>query len=118
MRLEKDNSPEPWVERTCEKCGKSFIPATYHQYKVGYRKYFCSWSCYNHRDITHKETYVRPTKPVSMYSKSGELIERFYSVNDALTYLADMGIIVKANSIREACKGIRKTCYGYIFKYE
>ena len=119
MRLENDNRPEPLVERICEKCGKRFIPAVYHQYKVGYNHYFCSWSCYNHREIKYTETTGKRTaKPVTMYSKDGEVIEEFYSVNEVLQYLADMGLIVKPNSIREVCKGIRKTCYGYIFKYK
>ena len=33
----------------CKKCGKEFIPAPYHIYKHN-SKFFCSWTCYNHRD--------------------------------------------------------------------
>lgn len=34
--------------RKCKRCGKKFIPAPLHAYKEG-SKYYCSWTCYNHR---------------------------------------------------------------------
>jgi hypothetical protein len=33
----------------CKKCGKEFLPAPLHIYKTN-SKYYCSWTCYNHRD--------------------------------------------------------------------
>lgn len=38
----------------CKKCGKEFIPAPLHIYKAG-SKYYCSWTCYNHREDEPKE---------------------------------------------------------------
>ena len=38
-------------EKKCKKCGKSFIPSPLHVYKDK-GKYFCSWTCYNHRKDT------------------------------------------------------------------
>lgn len=35
-------------EMDCAKCSKKFIVAPAHIYKKG-SKYYCSWSCYNHR---------------------------------------------------------------------
>jgi hypothetical protein len=35
-------------EKKCAKCGKNFIVAVEHRYKEG-GKYYCSWTCYNHR---------------------------------------------------------------------
>lgn len=32
----------------CNKCGKTFYPAPYHIY-CERGKYYCSWTCYNHR---------------------------------------------------------------------
>lgn len=44
-------------EKKCAKCGKSFIVAIEHRYRQG-RKFYCSWTCYNHRhdDKTEGET--------------------------------------------------------------
>lgn len=42
------------IEVKCEKCGRIFCPTTYHIFKVG-RKYYCKWTCYNHRNDTVKE---------------------------------------------------------------
>ena len=36
-------------EVTCAKCGKRFIPARFHVFKHG-SKYYCKWTCFNHRD--------------------------------------------------------------------
>ena len=35
-------------EKQCKKCGKKFIPAVEHIYRE-VSKYYCSWTCYNHR---------------------------------------------------------------------
>lgn len=37
------------TEKQCRKCGKFFIPAPEHIYRKG-SKYYCSWTCYLHRD--------------------------------------------------------------------
>ena len=36
-------------EKKCAKCGKNFISAPEHVYKTN-RKWYCSWTCYNHRN--------------------------------------------------------------------
>ena len=38
-------------EKKCRKCGKKFVPAPMHIYKEGrdHTKWYCSWTCYNHR---------------------------------------------------------------------
>ena len=38
----------------CAKCGREFIPAPLHIFKAG-GKYYCKWTCYNHRDDKQKE---------------------------------------------------------------
>lgn len=38
----------------CEKCGQEFIPAPMHRFKVG-GKYYCKWTCYNHRNDEPEE---------------------------------------------------------------
>ena len=36
-------------EKKCRKCKKLFIPAPLHIYKDK-SKWYCSWTCYNHRN--------------------------------------------------------------------
>lgn len=36
-------------ERKCAKCGKNFVISDVYVYRKGH-KYYCSWTCYNHRD--------------------------------------------------------------------
>ena len=38
----------------CAKCGKTFTPAPYHVFKSN-NKYYCKWTCYNHRNDITKE---------------------------------------------------------------
>lgn len=44
----------PFRTVVCEKCGQVFIPAAMHIYKTK-GKYYCKWSCYNHRNDNTKE---------------------------------------------------------------
>lgn len=43
------------VEVTCPKCGKIFCPAPYHRFKANH-KFYCSWTCYSHREEKNDET--------------------------------------------------------------
>lgn len=50
-----------WRELKCAKCGKIFIPVSYHRFKTnggkGGMKYYCCWTCYAHRkDKDAKDT--------------------------------------------------------------
>lgn len=38
----------------CAKCGREFIPAPQHVFKKNGR-YYCKWTCYNHRNDKPKE---------------------------------------------------------------
>lgn len=38
----------------CKKCGREFIPAPEHRFKAD-GKYYCKWSCYNHRHDEQEE---------------------------------------------------------------
>lgn len=41
---EKKKTPEPYVDHTCPMCGKNFIPAAFHQFKV-YGVKVCGYNC-------------------------------------------------------------------------
>ena len=36
-------------EKKCDKCKKIFLAAPMHRYKA-HNHYYCSWTCYLHRD--------------------------------------------------------------------
>lgn len=42
-------------EKKCAKCGKKFVPAVNHIYRKG-KKWYCSWTCYNHRHDEDKNS--------------------------------------------------------------
>ena len=42
-------------EKKCRKCGKVFIPAPEHQFRVG-KAYYCKWTCYLHRNDKEAKT--------------------------------------------------------------
>lgn len=48
-----------------------------------------------------------------MYSKTGEYLRSFDSLTEAADYLNKTPV-----HISKCCKGIRKTAYGYMWKYE
>jgi uncharacterized OB-fold protein len=42
-------------EKKCAKCGKLFVPSYHHTFKQkGKGKYWCSWTCFNHRNDKHE----------------------------------------------------------------
>ena len=44
------------TEAICPRCGKIFCPAPYHRFKdVTNHRYYCSWTCFNHRKDKKKE---------------------------------------------------------------
>ena len=94
-------------ERFCIKCGKIFIPAPYHIYKDK-NGIYCSWTCYNHRDITS----VKTTKSVEQYTQRGELLRVYNSASQAAEYVG-----ASVRNIYEACRN-GNIYLGYYWKYE
>ena len=124
MRNETDTGPEAWREVVCEKCGKKFMPAIYHQY-VDYernqktRRYFCSYTCYIHREQRRKvDGRSQKQKPVQRYSKDGVFIAEYKNALDAVLALTDEGIDCDLRCIQRACRGDSQSAYGYIWKYK
>lgn len=124
MRHEHDTNPEAWREVVCEKCGKKFIPAIYHQYvdyKGNYsaRRYFCSYTCYLHRQVLSEvDGRSKKQKPVQRYSKDGTFIAEYKSALDAVLALMDEGIDCDLRYIQKVCRGNCKSARGYIWKYK
>lgn len=66
---------------------------------------------------SHEWRYIA----VNQYSKDGKLINSYKSIASAAKWLIDQNIAFAslstiAGHIKEACVGIRKTCYGYFWK--
>ena len=49
MMYERHTLNQMLPEKTCKKCGKRFLPAPEHRFRVG-NKWYCKWTCYLHRN--------------------------------------------------------------------
>ena len=61
----------------------------------------------------HKEKIYANTKPILQFSKDGELIAEYSSIHEASRQTG-----CNASHICTCCKGERKSCGGYIWKYK
>lgn len=70
--------------------------------------------------IVKPNSYYR-NKAVSQYSKAGEFIQDFLSLNAAANWCKEEGLLKgdgNVVSICNACRNKRKTAYGFIWKYK
>ena len=97
------------TEKTCAKCGKVFVPAVYHKFRIG-DTYWCKWSCYLHRDEKPKKEPT--TKMVQIFDEDGSMVGCFRSAREAADTLD-----LPENSIADACRLER--CYkGFYWRYK
>lgn len=100
-------------EKYCVKCGKCFLPTFEYVFVTGgknNKKYYCSWTCFNHRDEGAKTKGYR-YKAVGQYTLDGVFIRRFDSANKAAEFTG-----ISSEKIRNACRGkVKKT--KFIWKY-
>jgi hypothetical protein len=53
---EKQEKPPVFIRTVkCAKCGREFIPAPQHVFRAEW-KWYCKWTCYNHRNDTKEES--------------------------------------------------------------
>ena len=119
MRREDDNTYEGMIDRICETCGRKFLPAPLHQYvdyRGGRKLYYCSWNCYCRRGQKKAKKYNQ--KKVLMYGKDGTLLREFDGIKEAAVFLSSIGIVANMNHIQNACRGVHKSLYGYVWKYK
>lgn len=64
-------------------------------------------------NVREMNTRNKFNKVVLQYDKQGNLVNRFNSLSEACNYIG-----VSKNNLSSACLGRRKTCKGYIWKYE
>ena len=64
-------------------------------------------------NVLEMNTRNKFTKVVLQYDKQGNLVNRFNSLSEACSHIG-----VSKNNLSSACVGRRKTCKGFIWKYE
>ena len=107
-------------ERKCETCGKIFIPAPEHRFKVdkgGKRvKWYCCWTCYIHREQAKR----KGTKRVLMIDDAGNIVREFESSRIAFEFLHAENRISINGDDRYFVGAIEqgKKAYGYYWRYK
>lgn len=100
-----------FVDRTCPVCGKNFIAAPEHIYKVCDKK-VCSWTCMLKGE---REIEIKPNmrnKMVDMLSMDGTVIRTFSSAAEAHRLLG-----YTSKNILLCCRGERNSCCGFKWRY-
>lgn len=108
-----DSNQDP-MDTGCPVCGKNFIPAPFHAYKV-YGKRVCSWHCQlkGERDGFQAKKGAPPFKAVLVFDLSGDFIREYYSPKAASRDLA-----IGVESIRKCCRGQTSHAGGFVFRYK
>lgn len=106
----------------CSVCGKEFFPAPYHSYKDkrpnSGGKLVCSWHCVCQSERLAKEEKAKKQKVIQMFDTDGKLLHEFCNAKDACIRLSEMGIESHPRAIQEACRGLTKTSFGFVWKYQ
>ena len=100
-----------FVDRTCPICGRNFIPAPEHVYKVLGKK-VCTWTCMlkGEREIEKKPNMKN--KMVDMVSMDGTVIRTFSSAAEAQRQTG-----YTSQNILRCCRGERESYCGYKWQY-
>ena len=72
----------------------------------------CNYDYNNRKKLNLENKISNQNKSVAKYDLNGEFIESYKSIKQAEI---DTGIL--ATGITRACRGIQKTCGGFIWKY-
>ena len=51
----KRNDHIPFEELKCAYCGKIFIPTFHYRFVDKKKRFYCKWTCYNHRAEKYPE---------------------------------------------------------------
>lgn len=104
----------------CPVCGKKFLPAPLHAYKINDRRLVCSWSCvceYRRRKEARGD-YAGPRSarrdvPILQLDKAGKLVRRWESINEAAGELN-----LSPYLIAKCCAGYSLSHKGFKWKFE
>ena len=108
---EKDDVPH---DATCPVCGKNYIPAPFHQYKIYGGVRVCSWSCQlrGEREGIRVPHGAPRVKPIMMFDMNGAFVREFLNSAEASKLL-----MISAESIRKCCRRQTAHAGGYVFRY-
>lgn len=117
LNEEERSSSKFFTPTECPVCGKSFIPAPEHKWKLGkYR--FCSYHCYlkrqeQERELREQRRSYHKERRVGQYTLTGEKLATFANVEEAAKAIG-----YPKSTIRTCCQ--RGSAYGtgYLWKYE
>lgn len=94
----------------CPKCGKQHYRIDFVDYVYkDYKGFYCSWTCYNHKD---DDKFKKGPRKVEMWSlEGGEVLRVFKNAEDASRQTG-----YNAFDIREACR-TGEPYRGFIWMY-
>lgn len=106
--------PLPIKDFICPVCGKNFIPAPFHQYKVSHRR-VCSYTCQlrGERNQMSQSKGAPPQKPVLAFDLNGKFLKEYNSPREAAR-----AIKISEESVRQCCRGTHQSAGGFVFKYK
>ena len=96
------------MEHKCPKCGKIFIPAAQHRYKIG-DTYWCKWTCYLHRDDNENTSRARK---IEVYDEWGDLLRTFNSAKEV-----DEQLGYPEHGVMDACR-LGTKYKGFYWRYK
>lgn len=100
------------MDRTCPICGRNFIPAPFHVYRVNNVR-VCTYSC----QLKGERTGAKPKnevhiKPIDVFTLEGKYLRSFPH-----STAASAALNIRSESIRKCCRRQQKSAGGFVFKY-
>lgn len=98
----------------CPICGKNYIPAPFHNYKIHGKK-VCSWHCQlkGERDRFVPQKGESALKKVLMFDLDGNFLREYRCAKDAGESLG-----IRPETIRLCCRGKKQNAGGFAFCYK
>lgn len=100
-------------DHTCPVCGRNFIPAPYHQFRV-YGRRVCTWSCKlrGEREGFAKNPESLKNKPIAMFDRNGNHIRDFQNAREI-----ELELHISVDCVRKCCRKETARAGGFVFRY-
>ena len=105
-----NNHYDGLAEHYCPICGGIFFPTAVHRYKASHKLY-CSWTCYNRRNVPIPGKRGKVCKAVEQMELNGEHVRYFNSGAEAADHINGT-----PEGMYTACNG-GKAYKGYLWRY-
>ena len=101
------------TDRTCPICGRNFIPAPYHVYRVN-NVLVCTYTCMRKGEREKlKPKNEAHVKPVYMFSIDGAFIGEYPHAAAAASVIG-----IRSETIRRCSRGETESAGGFAWSYE